>query len=483
MATGWDDITPAGDDPWELLAPGPRLAQALADVDPDALSDSARVAYLKATSRLLGWAHMRQARALVAVADAVEDATSPGPGMTSSHQASWVADEVAAALHVAARTASVKVNDATALLRQWPVLGAEVSAGRLTPAQARVIYEGVSVLSGHLDDDGADLSERAVLGLVRIARPLPPARLRERVARVVASLDPEAAARRRQRAALDRTDVSLWAEDDGMACVAARGPALDAVALRELIAARAELMREQADESDERTAGQWRYAAMLAAFGLTPVGKAAVAVGVAVGVGGEVRPVDCSTDDEHSTLGAEVPVPVTDPVRIQIRVTVPLDTLFGLAETPGELEGYGPLDPELARALAADADWIRWVTDDATGVLIDEGSRRFPGARLARFLRAREPHCKHPSCGVRSSRADADHLPPFSQGGRTRAADMSPTCPRHNRLREDSGWATHEEGPRDPLGPPDPVWTSPLGRRYQTSTPQVLAHDFIPRRM
>ena len=232
MATGWDDITPAGDDPWESLAPGPRLAQALADVDPEALSDSARVAYLKATSRLLGWAHMRQARALVAVADAVEEATSPGPGMASSHQASWVADEVAAALHVAARTATVKVNDATALLREWPVLGAEVSAGRLTPAQARVIYEGVSVLSGHLDDDGADLSERAVLGLVRIARPLPPARLRERVARVVASLDPEAAARRRQRAALDRTDVSLWAEDDGMACLAARGPALDAVALR-----------------------------------------------------------------------------------------------------------------------------------------------------------------------------------------------------------------------------------------------------------
>ena len=479
MADGWYDITPAGDDPWESIAPGPRLAQLLADVDPDHLTDSARVAYLKATSRLVGWAHVRQARALVAVADAVESATSPGPGMTSSHQASWVADEVAAALHVAARTATVKVNDATALLRDWPVLGAEVAAGRLTPAQARVIYEGVSVLSGHVDESGADLSERAVLGLVRTARRLPPARLRERVARVVATLDPEAAARRRRSAERDRTDVSLWAEDDGMACLAARGPAPDAVALRELIAARAELMREQADESDERTAGQWRYAAMLAAFGLTPVGKAAVAVGA----GGGVRPVDCTTDVERSTLGADVPVPVTDPVRIQIRVTVPLDTLFGLAETPGELEGYGPLDPELARALAADADWLRWVTDDVTGVLLDEGSRRFPGARLARFLRAREPHCKHPSCGVRSSKADADHLPPFSQGGRTRAADMSPTCPRHNRLREESRWQASEEGPRDPLGPPDPVWTSPLGRTYQTLTPQVLASDFVPRRM
>ena len=169
-------------------------------------------------------------------------------------------------------------------------------------------------------------------------------------------------------------------------------------------------------------------------------------------------------------------------MRIQIRVTVPLDTLFGLSETPGELEGFGPIDPELARLLAADADWRRWVTDGVTGVLLDEGTRRFPGARLARFLRARESRCKHPSCGVRSSRADADHLPPFSDGGRTSARTMSPTCPRHNRRREESRWQAREEGPRDPFGPPDPVWTSPLGRAYATTTPRALHADYIPRR-
>ena len=485
MADGWTDITPAGDDPWESLVPGPQLAQALAYVDPATLPESARVAYLKATSRLVGWAHMRQACALVAVADAVESATAPGPGMVSSHQASWVADEVAAALHVAARTATVKVNDATALLRDWPALGAEVTVGRLTPAQARVIYEGVSVLSGHLDDAGVDLSERAVQGLIRIAPKLPPARLRERVARVVASLDPEAAMRRRQRAERDLTDVSIWAEADGMACLAARGQAIDLVAMREIIDARAALMRDGAAADDERTAGQWRLAAMLAAFGVTPVGRTPTPVPTSVSdtracsdpVGTHGRPVppDSSLPPHHT--------PVVDPVRVQIRVTVPLDTLFGLSETPGELEGYGPLDPALVRALAADADWIRWVTDDVTGVLLDEGDRRFPGARLARFLRARESHCKHPSCGVRSSRADADHLPPHSEGGRTSARTMSPTCPRHNRGREESRWQAREEGPRDPQGPPDPVWTSPLRRRYQTATPQVLAHDFIPRRM
>jgi hypothetical protein len=165
-----------------------------------------------------------------------------------------------------------------------------------------------------------------------------------------------------------------------------------------------------------------------------------------------------------------------------VRVIVHLDTLLGLAELPGELEGYGPLDPELCRTLAADADWIRWVTDGATDVLIDEGRRRFPGARLARFLRARDRRCKHPSCGVRSRNCDADHMPAYAEGGRTSAATMAPTCPRHNRGREASGWRIHEEGPRDPMGSPDPVWTSPLGRRYQSADPRVLSPDYIPRR-
>ncbi|MGI9196469.1 MAG: DUF222 domain-containing protein [Candidatus Nanopelagicales bacterium] len=473
MADSWDDITPAGNTAWESLPPGPRLAQALADVDPESLSDSARVSYLQATDRLIGWAHVRQARALVAVADAVESATSPGPGMTSSHQSSWVADEVAAALHIAPRTATMRVNGAHAIVRDWPRLGVEVTAGRITPAQAREIYEGVSVLSGHVDADGVDLSERAVAGLVRIAPSLPPARLRERVARMVASLDPEAAARRRRASARDLTDVVVWPESDGLACLAARGPAADALAMRDLIDARARVLKEAAPDADDRTLGQWRHAALMAAFGLTPVGAPPT-----------VTPSAWANEDSRAT-GLETPTGahrVTDPVRAQIRVTVPLDTLLGLAETPGELEGYGPLDPELARALAADGDWIRWITDSAGDYLIDEGRRRFPGRRLARFLRSRERRCKHPSCGVRSHRADADHLPAYADGGRTSAAGMSPTCPRHNRHRDASHWQVEVDGPRDPSAPPDPTWISPLGRRYETGTPRPLVTDYVPRR-
>ena len=462
MSDGWRDTTAPSGDTWESLPPGPDLAHALASIDPRSLPDDLRVSYLAAAHRLTGWTHMVESCALLAVSDAVEAATSSGPGTYSSYQASCVADEIAAALHIAPRTASAKVNSAQALVRRWPVLGRRVAEGALTVAQARVIAEGVAVLaSDDVDDDRAD---SAIRGILRFASHLPPARLRERVARVVASIDPESAVKRRRRAARELTDVSLWREDDGMACLAVRGPAHDLLGLRDVIQARAEAMSAYAAPDDDRTAGQWRVAVFLAAFGLAPVGMPVVDA-----------PAESTCSPDAPLLGS---------VRAEIRVVIDWDSLLGLADNPGELEGYGPIDADLARALAADGEWVRWVTDPVGDFLIDEGRRRFPGARLARFLRSRESRCKHPGCGVRSSNCDADHLPGYSEGGTTAARHMSPTCPRHNRHRGPGGWCIDTEGdlPRDPHGPPDPTWISPLGRRYETFPPRVLHNDFIPRR-
>jgi hypothetical protein len=252
-----------------------------------------------------------------------------------------------------------------------------------------------------------------------------------------------------------------------MACLSARGPALDAVAVRELIDSRAKAMRDSAAADDKRTLGQWRHAALLEAFGLAPTGQRSTGAT-------ELRDIaSTGTGDPHS---------IVDRPRVEIRVVVPLTTLFGLTDAPGEIEGFGPLDPELVRALAADAEWVRWVTDPVGDYLLDSGTRRFPGARLARFLRDREGRCKHPSCGVRARNCDADHLPAFSAGGRTAATGMSPTCPRHNRHRDASRWHIEQEGPADPYGAPEPTWISPLGRRYETAVARPLALDHIPLR-
>ncbi len=72
--------------------------------------------------------------------------------------------------------------------------------------------------------------------------------------------------------------------------------------------------------------------------------------------------------------GAGQPARVSPTARLRpprINLTVPLATLLGLAEHPGEASGFGPIDPALARALAAQAaghpatSWCVTVTDSA----------------------------------------------------------------------------------------------------------------------
>jgi hypothetical protein len=51
-------------------------------------------------------------------------------------------------------------------------------------------------------------------------------------------------------------------------------------------------------------------------------------------------------------------------VQVQLQVTVPAAMLMRVDDQPGELAGYGPITPDLARALAGDATWRRLLTDE-----------------------------------------------------------------------------------------------------------------------
>ncbi len=46
------------------------------------------------------------------------------------------------------------------------------------------------------------------------------------------------------------------------------------------------------------------------------------------------------------------PGDVLPPLAGQVFLTLPLATLLGLSDAPGEAAGYGPLDPDTGRALA-----------------------------------------------------------------------------------------------------------------------------------
>ncbi|MEZ5117088.1 MAG: DUF222 domain-containing protein [Candidatus Nanopelagicales bacterium] len=488
MAEGWFDLSADGGWPWEGLAPGPQLAAVLAEVDGSSLPGQARVSLLRACEALAGWVAVRSAHALVDVADAVQAAAGDRGAATSS--SSWVGEEVGAALRLAPRTAVGRVAAAWDLVRRWPVLGEQVASGVLTWGQARVVAEGVAVLAGCLDAQGRDLAQVAVQRLLWTAHRYPPARLRERVTACVLALDPAAAARRRRRAVREESGVSWWSEPDGMGCVAVRGAAPDLLRLREAIHAHARHAQTAASAAGstagsagdaegaggvEFTVGQWRVAAVLDAFGL-PSATYPTTPTPAAGSGPGSDASSGAAPDAGAGCGR---VGFGRPV---VGVVVDLATLLDLADAPGQLPGYGPIDPDLARALAGDADWVRWVSDPVTGHLLDEGTRRFPGARLARFIQARDARCSHPGCGARSARCDVDHVPAYRDGGSTRADRLAATCPKHNRGRDAAGWTAVPDPITDPYAGPEPVWTSPLGRTYRTTTTEVLPHPTGPSR-
>ncbi len=154
--------------------------------------------------------------------------------------------------------------------------------------------------------------------------------------------------------------------------------------------------------------------------------------------------------------------------RPNISVTIDLATLLGLADDPGELAGYGPIPASAARALAADGEWRRLVTDPTSGALLDYGRRTYtPPAALVDFLLARDGTCRFPGCPRPAELCDLDHGVAWDDGGGTDRDNLGPLCRRHHRLKTHTGWQLK----RSPDG--SVTWISPHGWRYVVPPPRV----------
>lgn len=142
----------------------------------------------------------------------------------------------------------------------------------------------------------------------------------------------------------------------------------------------------------------------------------------------------------------------------QISVTIPIDSLAGLSDAPGQLSGFGILPADLVRRLAAgDARWRHILTDRASGAVLDVGTWSYrPPAGLDRHVRNRDVACRFPGCSVPARECDLDHLIPFPLGP-TSADNLHSLCRRHHQLKHDDGWRV------EPLPDHGLRWTSPLG--------------------
>jgi hypothetical protein len=86
-----------------------------------------------------------------------------------------------------------------------------------------------------------------------------------------------------------------------------------------------------------------------------------------------------------------------------------------------------------------------------------------PSRALRHLVNARNARCTAPGCGRPAARCDLDHTVPWDQGGITCECDLAPLCRHHHRCKQAEGWS---------LDQPEPgvlVWRTPSGRTYATS--------------
>jgi len=317
---------------------------------------------------------------------------------------------------------SVRSHDANVhtLRTRMPRLWGEFRDGRILPANARTAAELAFTLPG-----GPDVSARFDAELAGPAEQLAPAPFRARARALRDRLCADSLA---ERAAAARATRGVWLEDDidGMSWLSLRLPAATAHRAYAGIDAAARALLTVDDE--ERTLAQLR---------------ADIAADLLTGEGSTAR------------------------VGVSVAVTVPVLTLLGRSEEPGTLDGYGPIDAQTARELAALApSFTRLLVHPVSSAIldVDRTTYRVP-ADLKKWLAVRDRTCVFPGCGRPASGSDIDHTLAREHGGPTRANNLAHLCRHHHRLKHQTRWRLQQSADQKL------TWTSPTGNVRASDPP------------
>ena len=296
------------------------------------------------------------ARKLVAIAEVFrrnpEDGFEPEPGRMPAVVHEFTRDQLALALGESRAAADWLLTAAWHLATRLGATLDALAGGIITRAKAELIVRLTQYLSG----DEARAVEAKILG--RAGR-LTPGSLRSAVARAVMEVAPEKA-RQRREAAAKFARVERWAEDSGNAALMGRELPPD-----EVLAA---------DQRISSWAGELRKAGLEG--GMDEL-RARAFLDLVLGKDSRPRAPQAADTTGHDGAPGAGPAPDTGPAggaaggfAGRVTLTVPLGTAAGLADRPGELSGLGPVDPWLARDLAAAAarnpatTWCVTVTDE-----------------------------------------------------------------------------------------------------------------------
>ncbi len=347
--------------------------------------------------------------------------------------------EVAAAMNLSPMAASYLVSDAHALDTRLPKTAALLAEGRTDWRTVRLIISRTDLIS---DDKLIAKVDQSLAARIGNWHGWSRQRIVNAVDAAVRATDPDAARERRQAAEDDR-HIGINPLANGMAELYGTVAAAAATAFDRRLAQ----LAQQVCPADPRTLDQRRADALAA---LTQGRQLACACGQA---DCPARAKDDNTDRGRG--GAQV----------VINVVAGDQTVHGDGAAPGYLEGYGVIDAEQVRALAAAASVL--IADPLTSPV--EALRYQPSAALERAVRCRDLTCRFPGCSRPAIVCDVDHTVPFNHndpasGGMTVLENLKCLCRQHHRLKTfHGGWRDRQ------LADGTVVWTSPTGQTYRTS--------------
>ena len=285
------------------------------------------------------------ARKCAAAAEFIRRRPRPGSPLQGPARMpeSWdesITAEVAGVLAESRHAADAMLDLAHDLEIKLPGTKAAFYDGVLRQSKVAIIARACAVL------DPAEARAAEQLVLDRAGR-LTPGALRAAIARAVMEVAPKKA-RKRREAAAKFARVERWAEDSGNAALAGR-----------------ELPPDEVLTADQRITALALELKKAGLEGDMDVLRARALLDLLLGKDSRPRR-DAAAAPAASPAGGAAPGGFAG----RVTLTIPLTNLTSLADRPGELSGIGPIDPWLARDLAAAAarnpttTWCVTVTDE-----------------------------------------------------------------------------------------------------------------------
>lgn len=376
------------------MAPGLSLAFVLDELAAAELTTYELADVVTAWERMASWVQARQAEAIAALARRPEmqpgrtaQGGDGGRQFGSLNSVPVTAGDLCMVWPWIKPQAERLVSTDVTLVERFPETHRALAAGRIDVRRASIV---IDELNGQ-DDDVAALVEAAVLPHVHSWTSV---KLRRVIRRLIHELAPHTA-KKRHREAREKRDVFIEPAPDGMAWLHAYLPAEQAAAIMAVLNAAADAEKncscssshtcqghpsdEEASECTSDPKRDTSSAARRADHGCntrTPAQRRADTLAalawssLSTGYLGGSGCAHCG-----SPFGTPLAEQHGRPVSVHL--TMAFSTWVGLDEHPAELEGYGPVDADVGRKLAAAGVWRWLLTDPVGGHAIDYGRIRY----------------------------------------------------------------------------------------------------------